>query len=168
MATIANITNNVLDSILPTFGNPRNNLPIWNESQKMFITSEYESQSGNRYYKGIRFSNRLVIIEKVGLYHTWTYIDEIEIYAFDGKRPVLIGNQKFEKEFYNPSLIKDACKKSLTNYLSGQMKMMKTACDESRLENMAVQWIDDSYRSFLHDNTQLTLENMMPLLESNR
>ena len=56
MATIKNITNNVFDSILPVYGNQRANLPIWNESQKMFITSEYESASGNRYYKGIRFS----------------------------------------------------------------------------------------------------------------
>ena len=64
METIKNITNNVFDSILPVYGNQRANLPIWNESQKMFITSEYESASGNRYYKGIRFSERLVIIEK--------------------------------------------------------------------------------------------------------
>ena len=168
MATIANITNNVLDSILPVFGNPRTNLPVWNESQKMFITSEYESQAGNRYYKGIRFSNRLVIIEKVGLYHTWTYIDEVELYAFDGKQPVLIGNKKFEKEFYDVDIIRNSCKQMLKHYLMGQMKMMKTSCKDEQLENMAEQWIADSYRSFLHDNNQLALENMMPLLESNK
>ena len=166
MATFNHITNNVFDSILPTFGNPRANLPVWNESQKMFITSEYESQSGNRYYKGIRFSNRLVIIEKVGLYHTWTYIDEVEVYAFDGKKPVLIGNTKFEKEFYNRQLIQDECASILSNYMKGQMKLMNTAVMEDNTNSVAKEWIEGSYRSFLYDDTPLSLENMMPLLEN--
>ena len=75
MAQIANISNSLFDSILPTFGNTGNNLPVWNEGQKMFISSEYESAAGNRYYKGIRFCEQLAIVETVGLYHTWTYID---------------------------------------------------------------------------------------------
>ena len=166
MATFNHITNNVFVSILPTFGNPRANLPVWNESQKMFITSEYESQSGNRYYKGIRFSNRLVIIEKVGLYHTWTYIDEVEVYAFDGKKPVLIGNTKFEKEFYNRQLIQDECASILSNYMKGQMKLMNTAVMEDNTNSVAKEWIEGSYRSFLYDDTPLSLENMMPLLEN--
>ena len=166
MATFNHITNNVFDSILPTFGNPRANLPVWNESQKMFITSEYESQSGNRYYKGIRFSNRLVIIEKVGLYHTWTYIDEVEVYAFDGKKPVLIGNTKFEKEFYNRQLIQDECASILSNYMKGQMKLMNTAVMEDNTNSVAKEWIEGSYRSFLYDDTPLSLENMTPLLEN--
>ena len=166
MATFNNITNNVFDSILPTFGNPRANLPVWNESQKMFITSEYESQAGNRYYKGIRFSNRLVIIEKVGLYHTWTYIDEVEVYAFDGKKPVLIGNTKFEKEFYNRQLIQDECANILSNYMKGQMKLMNTTVIQDSTLSVAKEWIESSYKSFLYDATPLSLENMMPLLEN--
>ena len=47
----------------------------------MFFCEEYESGNGHRYYKGVRFCDRIVIVEKVGLYHTWTYIDGIEVYA---------------------------------------------------------------------------------------
>lgn len=86
MATLAKAINkNFLDSILPVYGNPRENVPTWDNSQKMFICNEHESTNGNRYYCGIRFCERIVIVEKVGLYHNWTYIDGIELYAFNGK-----------------------------------------------------------------------------------
>ena len=100
MAQITNITNSLFDSILPAFGNKGNNLPVWNEGQKMFISSEYESAAGNRYYKGLRFCEQLAIVEQVGLYHTWTYIDGIEIYAFDGNKPRLIGKRQFDKQLH--------------------------------------------------------------------
>ena len=85
MATLTKAINkDLFDSILPTFGNPRVHVPVWDEGQKMFLCEEYESANGHRYYKGVRFCDRIVVVEKVGLYHSWTYIDGIEIYAFNG------------------------------------------------------------------------------------
>ena len=49
MARISGVGNNLLDSILPTFGNSRVKTPIWNESQHMFITDQYTSAAGNTY-----------------------------------------------------------------------------------------------------------------------
>ena len=49
------INKDLFDSILPTFGNQRVHIPVWDEGQKMFLCEEYESASGNRYYKGVRF-----------------------------------------------------------------------------------------------------------------
>ena len=44
MATLTKAINKSLfDSILPTFGNPRVHVPVWDEGQKMFICNEYES-----------------------------------------------------------------------------------------------------------------------------
>jgi hypothetical protein len=87
MATLIKVINKSLfDSILPTYGTPRVNIPTWDDSQKMFICSQYESANGHRYYLGIRFCDRIVIVEKVGLYHSWTYIDGIELYAFNGQK----------------------------------------------------------------------------------
>lgn len=167
MATIKNITNNVFDSILPVYGNQRTNLPIWNESQKMFITSEYESSSGNRYYKGIRFSERLVIIEKVGLYHTWTYIDDIELYTFDGRKPVMIGKKAFDKQFYDAGFIRAEVSKMLSDYLKSQLIQTDSTVNAEQLQAHTTEWLNGCYRSFLYDNQQLALENMMPLLSSN-
>ena len=86
MATLTKAINKSLfDSILPTYGTPRVNIPTWDDSQKMFICSQYESANGHRYYLGIRFCDRIVIVEKVGLYHSWTYIDPSGVGA-DGER----------------------------------------------------------------------------------
>ena len=87
MATLTKAINkNLFDSILPSFGNPRVHIPVWDDSQKMFICDEFESGNGHRYYRGIRFCDRIVILEKVGLYHNWTYIDSIDSMPSTGRR----------------------------------------------------------------------------------
>ncbi len=164
MAQIANISNSLFDSILPTFGNPGNNLPVWNEGQKMFISSEYESTAGNRYYKGLRFCEQLVIIETVGLYHTWTYIDGIEIYAFDGKKPKLVGKRQFDKEFYNTDFIKEQTEQMVSEYLRGQIKMQNANVPALRIEQEAKSVVERSYMSFLSDDFGHKMQDMLPLL----
>ena len=105
MATLTKAINKSLfDSILPTFGTPRVHIPVWDDSQKMFICDEYESCNGHRYYCGIRFCDRVVILEKVGLYHSWTYIDSIELYAFNGQKMELIQKREYDKVFRNAGL----------------------------------------------------------------
>lgn len=164
MATINGITNNVFDSILPTFGNPRTNLPVWSESQKMFITSEYESAAGNRYYKGIRFSDRLVIVEKIGLYHTWTYIDGIELYVFDGKKHQLVGSKSFEKVFYSKDFIRGELQGILSDYILSQVKLQSGVLPlESAMESAKL-FLDEAYKSFLQSDIEMSLESVMPLL----
>ncbi|MGL5980123.1 MAG: hypothetical protein ACRCZY_04450 [Phocaeicola sp.] len=164
MATINGITNNVFDSILPTFGNPRANLPVWDESQRMFITSEYESVAGNRYYKGIRFSDRLVIVEKIGLYHTWTYIDGIELYVFDGKKHQLIGSNSFEKVFHSKDFVKGELKKMLVDYVLSQAKLHGVIIESESATERAERFLDEAYRSFLNNDVEMSLESVMPLL----
>ena len=52
MATLSKAINkNLFDSILPSFGNPRVHIPVWDDSQKMFICDEFESNGGHRYYR---------------------------------------------------------------------------------------------------------------------
>ena len=99
MATISGVKNNLFDSILPTYGNPRVKTPIWNESQHMFITSQYTSAAGHTYYLGVRFSDRFVTILHIGLYHNWTYINEIELYAFDEHERTLIAKTKLDQYY---------------------------------------------------------------------
>ena len=164
MAQIANISNSLFDSILPTFGNTGNNLPVWNEGQKMFISSEYESAAGNRYYKGIRFCEQLAIVETVGLYHTWTYIDGIEIYSFDGRKPKLIGKRQFEKEFYNSEFIKSQTEQMVKEYLQGQLKLQGTFVPALSIEKEAKSVVERSYLSFLSDEFGCKMKDMIPLL----
>lgn len=164
MAQIANISNSLFDVLLPTFGTSGNNLPVWNEGQKMFISSEYESASGNRYYKGLRFCEQLVVVETVGLYHTWTYIDGIEIYVFDGKRPKLVGKRQYDKRFYNTDFIKEQTILIVADYLQGQIKLQNVNVPALRISEEAKAVVERSYTSFLSDDFGHNMQDMIPLL----
>ncbi len=164
MAQIASISNNVFDSMLPTIGNPRVKLPIWNEGDKMFISSEYESNAGHRYYQGLRFTDRVAIVETFGHYHTWKYIDSIDVYAFDGKERVLVGTKKFEKTFYDKSLIQKETETILRNYFKGQLKLRNINISEEEISQEAQKHIERSYTSFLSEDFNPRLQSLLPLL----
>lgn len=164
MAQFTNISNSLFDSILPSFGSAGNNLPVWNEGQKMFISSEYESAAGNRYYKGLRFCEQLAIIEIVGLYHTWTYIDGIEIYAFDGKKPKLVGKRQYDKTFYKLEFIKEQTEQLVADYIHGQIKIQDVSVPILRVKEEAKTIVGRCYTSFLSDEFNLRLRDMIPLL----
>lgn len=153
-------SNGFLDRILPTYGNQRENFPIYDSTQKMFISNTYTSESGNMYYKGLRFSERLVMVEHVGLYKSWTYIDEVEIYAFDGNQMTLIGKKKFDKQFYNPETIKSEVTGLTFDYLKTQMTLSGAAGTDESLKAMTIELVEDTYQN--------PIENIKRLPESTR
>lgn len=159
------ICNNLLDNILPTYGSPRVHIPTWDNSQKMFICNEYESDSGNHYYRGIRFCNRIVIVEKVGLFHNWTYIDGIELYAFNGVKLELIQKKDYQKTFREENFIRTESENMVKNYLLGVYKTQHVITSTEKIEQQAKNLIEECYKSFLdHDyNTHLT--QILPAIE---
>lgn len=157
---------NFFDSILPQYGNYKGkNFPIWDESQKMFICHEYESTAGHRYYKGARFSNRHVIIENVGLYHNWSYIDSLELYVFDKDNLILVQKKNFNKTFYDEELIRAESEKMLRDYLQGQAKISKTIVPANQIADYAQNIINESYTSFLSSDYENRLTQILPALE---
>lgn len=168
MARIEGVGNNILDSILPTYGNPRVSAPIWNESQQMFITDQHRSQSGHLYYLGVRFSDRFVTILHIGLYHTCTYINEIEIYAFDEKERKLIAKTNLD-QFYDEDLVRATTEKLLKDYLESQIMIQGGKIDGNMLEHQVKELVGKSYISMLNDeNTLKRLEAVKPLLIANK
>lgn len=168
MARISGVGNNFLDSILPIYPNPRVKTPIWNESQHMFITDQYTSAAGNTYYLGVRFSDRFVTILHIGLYHNWTYINEVEVYAFDEQERTLIGKTTID-QFYNEELVRSTTEKLLLNYIEGQMKLNGSTFNHEQLEGQVKELVDQSYISLLDDaNTPKRLEAVKPLLLPNK
>ena len=139
--------NSFLDKILPTFGNSRENIPVYSDSQKMFMSSHYTSASGNMYFKGLRFTDRLVMVEKVGLYKNFSYIDSIEVYAFDGESKVLIGKMDYEKVFYNAERIKEDTAAIIENYLEDSARITGVQLDDMRIKQQAMQLLDAMYEN---------------------
>lgn len=139
------VTYNFLDKILPVFGNPRENIPVYCDSQRMFISSHYTSASGNMYYKGVRFTDRLVMIEKVGLYKNFSYIDSIELYAFNGEERVLIGKFDYEKVFYDADRIKIDATSIIANYLKDSARIAGVLMDATRAQQQATELLQKMY-----------------------
>lgn len=157
--------NNFLDCVLPTFGNRKENIPVYNESQRMFISSNYTSAAGHLYYKGIRFSERLVMIEQVGLYHNWTYIDGIELYAFNGTERILISKKQYEKEFYNMTLIKEEVKQMLQGYFKSQILLKKENATDDILLKHTEETINSLYENKIEQMSKyLNQPSMVALL----
>ena len=148
MANLTKTLNkNLIDTLLPSFGNPRVHIPVWDESQKMFICDEYESANGHRYYMGIRFCDRVVVVEKVGLYHSWTYIDSIELYAFNGQRMELIQKRDYDKVFRNEEFIRQESEQMVKDYLNGVAKTQRINSPEEQIAKLASELIDGCYKS---------------------
>lgn len=156
---------NLFDSILPAYGNARVRIPSWDNGQRMFICDEHDSSSGHRYYRGVRFCDRIVIVEKVGLFHNWTYIDGIELYAFNGHRLELIQKRDYDKVFRNEEFIrKEACQ-MVVDFLSGIMKMQRSCVSAEQIEAHARELIDGCYKSFLDPDFNTRLTQILPAIE---
>ncbi len=166
MATLSKAINkNLFDSILPTFGNPRVQIPVWDNSQKMFICDEYESGNRNHYYRGIRFCDRIVILEKVGLYHSWTYIDGIELYAFNGQKMELIQKRDYDKVFRDEDFIRQESEQMVKDYLTGVMKTQRVCIPAEEIATQASELISGCYKSFLDPDFNTRLTQILPRLE---
>ena len=164
MARISGVGNNLLDSILPTYGNPRVKTPIWNESQHMFITDQHTSAAGNTYYLGVRFSDRFVTILHIGLFRNWTYINEVEVYAFDEQTRTLVGKKTLDT-YYNEALVRATTESILKDYIHGQLKLNGGAVDVNQLDEQVKQLVDKSYVSLLEgENLVKSMEAVKPLL----
>lgn len=142
--------NSFLDKVLPSFGNPRENIPIYCDSQKMFISSHYTSATGNMYYKGLRFTDRLVMVEKIGLYKNFSYIDSIEIHAFNGENLVLIGKMDYDKVFYNADRIKDDAQVIISNYLEDSAHLTGALMNTAQANHQATELLQAMYANPLH------------------
>lgn len=165
MATLDKaITTDLFDNLLPTYGNARKAVPIWDESQKMFLLGNYESARGYFYYEGIRFCDRIVIKEKVGLYYTWTYIDCIEIYAFNGTCLELVQKQEYNKTFRNEKFVRSEAERMICNYYKGCLKAQGVSANDEQIRAEARKIVDDSYKSFLSPDFNKQLTRILPQL----
>lgn len=160
------LTKDILDNLLPPFGTPRKIVPVWNEGEKMFIISNYESEKGNMYYEGIRFCENIVIKEKVGLCYTWTYIDSLEIYAFNGTRLELVQKRDYEKTFRNEEFIRHEAEQMICDFIAGYAKTQGLNVDLKQIKCEAKRYVDGSFKSFLDDDFNKHLTLILPQLEA--
>ncbi len=155
----------VMNLILPKRGQRRPaGIPIWDESRHMFITDEYESQAGHRSYKGVRVTDRFAIVEYIGNYHSWCYINAIELYAYDGNECKLVGKCQLGKEFYDADLIRQKTEEMMHDFMKSQLKMLNRSVDEETIRKQSAALIDGSYRSMISGDSAELMAQLTPLL----
>ena len=157
MANILHNNDDMLDMILPVWGQPRINLPIWDKGRQMFITDEYESPAGNRSYLGVRISDRFVVVEKVGNYHSHTYINSLQMLVYDGKKLTTVAQHDFDKQHYEKQLIREMTEQMLRGYLQSQYQQHR-AISEEELDKRVKALVDSSYHELLDEKTIPMLE----------
>lgn len=160
------LTKDLFDNILPKFGTPRKRIPVWDEGQKMFILGNYESEKGNMYYEGIRFCENIVIKEKVGLFHTWTYLDSLEIYAFNGIRLELVQKRDYEKVFRSEDFIRSESEQMICDFISGYIKCQDIDISIEKIREEAKRYVDGCFKSFLDPDFNKHLTRILPQLEA--
>lgn len=158
------ICKDLLDSVLPSFGNPRVHIPIWDNSQKMFILNEYESARGLRYYMGMRYCENLVVVEKVGLFNNWTYIDSVELYAFNGNKLELIQKRDYEKVFRSEKFVRSETKNMVSEYLLGVAKTQGLTISVEDVELQSESIVERCYKSFLDKDFNIHVTKILPAL----
>lgn len=167
MANISKaITQNLLDSLLPTFGKPRKNIPTWDEGQKMFIFDQHVSDRGNLSYRGIRFCDRVVVVEKVGLFHSWTYINSIELFAFNDDQLELLQKRDYDKVFRNEEFVRKETVAMIKDYLASAFKSQHVKVAEADIERHALQLVEGCYKSFLDSSFDTRLTKIIPQIEN--
>ena len=160
------LTKDLFENLLPTYGNTRKAVPVWDESQKMFLLGNYESASGHYYYEGIRFCDRIVIKEKVGLYHTWTYIDSIEIYAFNGTKLQLVQKRDYDKTFRNEAFVRSESEQMICDFITSSLNAQGISADDTQIRNESHSIVDGSYQSFISPNFNKQLTRILPQINA--
>lgn len=111
------MTSSLLDSLLPVYGNPREDIPVWDAEQKMYICDEYTSANGNRYYRGVRLSDNIAVLERIGQWHNWTYLSGLELYVLEEGKPRLVQKREYSKTIRNSDFVRSESQAMLEAYL---------------------------------------------------
>ena len=160
------LSKDFFNTLLPSFGTPKKPTPIWDSGQKMFLINNYETVGGNYTYEGIRFCENVLIKEKVGQYHTWTYLNTIELYAFNGNKLEMVQKKDFDKAHRQSVDIPQECEELIFNYLASGVKLMGINTSDEIMRKEAKRLVEGCFKDFLDDDYNPRLMRILPLLES--
>ena len=101
----------------------------------------------------------------MGLYHSWTYIDSIELYAFNGQKMELIQKRDYDKVFRSEAFIRQESEQMVKDYLTGVMKTQRICAPVEQIAAQASELINGCYKSFLDPDFNTRLTQILPKLE---
>ena len=114
-----------------------NSSVTYNADRNMFLTTGHTSTAGNTYFQGIQLSDRLAIVQEIGVGHTRTFLNGMKLYCFDGTQKKLIGSRYYDCYFYNDLSARKEAAEILCEYLQTQAKLIGANVSSSQLEEYA-------------------------------
>lgn len=156
----SSLTSNVMTDLFPTIGisASSSNVPMWMPSMKIFKVSEYTSAAGHRYLKGLRFSNNLAVAFSFSFWNTWTYLNEIEVYRFNGNDIELVDRRKCDKQIYEEDFLRNEVKDMVRAIVESSLMMNGQVGDTKSIDSQIEELVDGTYRPLKeYDRTRLDM-----------
>ena len=114
----------------------------YNTEKNIYLTQGFESVGGNVYYKGMRCSDRLVIVYSLGQGWKYLFLNQIDIYGFNGKEKVLLATKSFYCHTFSESSARNIAVNMLEEFLQGQKLMIGASVSDSEINKVAKNMID--------------------------
>lgn len=164
-------TTDFFRAVLPPFGTKLNaafNKPRWISGMKFWLYKDYlHPTSGSYYYEGLRFTDNLIIYEKICDWGKgqWTYLDELSMFMFDGRQAHIIDKRQYTKTYRNEETVRQEMDDMIQNYLKCQAKLHNQSLDLKELQGVSKACVDRSFKDFLDDDYEIKLTHIIPLIE---
>ena len=102
----------------------------------------------------------------MGLCHTWTSIDSLEIYAFNGTNLELVQKRNYEKTFRTEEFIRKESEQMICDFLTGYLKAQGKSIGEDAIRAEASTIVEGSFKSFLDPDFNKHLTRILPQLKA--
>lgn len=119
----------------------------YNAEKNILLTMGYTSQAGNTYYRAIRLSPRLAVFYNIGEGYKYTFLNGITLFAFDGRKPHIIGQRTWggcNWVVFNEGFARQQSILMVHDFLQSQMRMLNASCSEQQLMEMSQQLIAET------------------------
>jgi hypothetical protein len=123
--------------------------------KNIFLTDGYTSQAGNTYFQGIRFSDRIVITQQVGIGYFYTFLNGIRIFGFNGKEATLIAEKSYHCCIYRESYVQTESENLIRDFLQSQSVLSGSIVENNVLDSFSKNIVADTMKNQLPYQKQL-------------
>jgi len=136
--------------------------------KNIFLTEGYTSQAGNTYFQGIRFSDRIVITQQVGIGYCYTFLNGIRIFGFNGKfytkaraagasheEATLIAEKSYHCCIYRESYVQTESENLIREFLQSQSVLSGSMVENNVLDSFSKNIVADTMKNQLPYQKQL-------------
>jgi len=119
----------------------------FSESSNMFFTQGFTSYSGNTYFKGFRFSDKIMITIEIGIGYKYEFLNGITVFAKNGDKNNVLGSRSFHCYVYAQSKAKAEAKEIIIEHLKKKSLNAGMNCDEYVIEKFSNGLIEETNKN---------------------